>query len=205
MSADAGEKMSAQEAIERAFARHTSVVGEVAYYWNLLHERLGVLFSIAAAINNQVGMAVWYSVQSDRGQRGMLLAALRANKEDVWEIRPKAKAEIKWLTDYVSGTLAERRNDALHAPCELGVGIFEDRDGNLSQAIEVGPAYFLGNPRASKLSQKNLHKEFTWYAETARALALYADAMVTALTVIEATWPERPRLPSLRQSHSRKA
>ncbi|WP_426011468.1 hypothetical protein [Caulobacter sp. DWR2-3-1b2] len=205
MSSGAGDKMSAQEAIDRAFAMHTSVVGEVAYHWNLLHERLGVLFSIAAAINNQVGMAVWYSVQSDRGQREMLLAALRANKEDTWEIRPKAKVEIKWLTDYVSGTLADRRNDALHAPCELGVGIFQDKDGNLLHSIEVGPAYFLGNPRASKLSQKNLYKEFTWYAETAQALAHYADAMVKALTVIEAPWPERPRLPSLGQSRSQTA
>jgi hypothetical protein len=194
-----------QEAIDRAYRTHVSVVGEVAYHWNLLHEQLGVLFSIAAAINNKIGMAVWYSVQSDRGQREMLLAALRANDEEVWNIRLKAKAEIEWLTNSVSRALADRRNDAIHAPCEVAMGVYQDKGGNLSYRIEVGSSYFLGNPRASRLRAKDLSEEFAWYVATAQTLSRYAAAMVTALTTIEAPWPERPRLPSLGQSGSHTA
>jgi hypothetical protein len=39
------------------------------------------------------------------------------------------------------------------------------------------PLYFLGNPRATKLQDKDLLKEFAWYRSQANALAHFAEAM----------------------------
>lgn len=189
---------------QAAYERHVTAVGEVAYHWNLLHERLGELFQLIAGTTRDVGMGIWYSTSNDRAQREMLLAALRNVSDEHLRHAAKAREDVKWLTDYVNRSLADRRNDAIHAPFEAGMGIFERADGKHTLRFEIGPAYYLGNPRASKLKEKvDLVPEFEWYAETAQTLTRYAQALLNALMADDAPWPEKPRLPSLRQSPTR--
>ena len=189
---------------QAAYELHVTAVGEVAFHWNLLHERLGELFGLIVGTTRAIGMAVWYSIQSDRGQREMLLAALRAIEPERLEKFPKAAADMKWLANYVTETLADRRNAAIHAPCEAQMGVFERRDGSLTTAFEIGPSWYLGNPRANKLKGFELIPEFEWYASTAQTLTKFAEGMVGALSFDVQPWPERPRLPSINRSHSHK-
>jgi hypothetical protein len=46
-----------------------------------------------------------------------------------------------------------------------------------TRTLQSMPLYFLGNPRATKLQDKDLLKEFAWYRSQANALAHFAEAM----------------------------
>jgi hypothetical protein len=191
---------------QKAYERHVTAVGEVAFHWNLLHERLGEMFCLIVGTTRSIGMGVWYSTTNDRAQREMLLAALSNVDPDWMKRAPSARPDIEWLVNYINGTLSERRNNAVHAPCEAGVGVYEAQDGQLVTRFEIGPSWYLGNPRAKKLREKpDLVPEFEWYAETAQTLSRYAQSMVSALTTAGSSWPEKPRLPSLRLSPIHKA
>jgi len=198
----------AHTAWQAAYERHVAAVGEVVFHWNLLHERLGELFGIAADTSPHVGMAIWYALQSDVAQREILLAALRASETDEarWKLRPQAPGDIRWVLKHINEKLRDQRNDAIHAPCEEALAIFERPDGSKFPAFEVGPSFYLGNPRATKLSQKDLVPEFLWYAETGQVLTRFCTEMLAALKFGgSAPWPDKPTLPQLRPSQNRRA
>jgi hypothetical protein len=188
------------EAVDTAFEEYQLAVGKVAHAWNVLHESLGVLFvTVSAAdmfrawVEPRVALAIWYAAKSDRIQRDMLRAAVNANPGR-WEKVPKALDDLKWLLDRCD-ELAERRNDAVHAPCSIYIG------GN--HPPEMGPAYFAAqNPRAKSLSTKNLMGkqllvEFDWCERYAQTLCEFIRRLGNSIgNPNRYPWPDRPSKPT---------
>lgn len=177
-------------------------VGQVAFHWNDLHEALGLVFVQLVGTSRKVGLGIWYATQSDRAQRDMLSAALRGREGDdpPWTPHARASADIGWVINEIKTHLAERRNNAIHAPAEMHLIVGEaEKKVLLSDAFEIGPSYYYGNPRATKLKGKALIEEFDWYSATALTLAQFTRDMTAALSTPDVPWPKRPRLPSLGQ------
>ena len=96
----------------------------------------------------------------------MLKAALgaRAADDEEWVSKyPKAVKDIRWLLEKANG-VAEKRNDAIHAPCSLGI---------VGHELEIIPIDFYGNPRAKNLRGKDILSEFAWYEKGADILRLF--------------------------------
>jgi hypothetical protein len=179
-------RMPTEEERETAFAAYALAVGRVAYAWNFLHGALGQLFVLVNGAERQIALAVWYSTESDRGQRRMLQAAAEASTDDRWPIAVKAKGDIEWMVKETN-KLAEHRNTAVHAAAALHVGV----DG-----VEMGPNFWNGSPRAARLLGKKLLAEFEWCEQCVREMTWFVNKAETALAFPETyPWPERPDLP----------
>lgn len=188
------------EAGEKPFAQYVAAVGEVAFHWNALLEALGSIFCLVTATPRSVGFGIWYALKSDLAQMDILRAALRGRDglHPAWTDRGNAHADIEWVINEIRGRLSERRNDAIHAPAALTAPIWMDTKGEISVGeVEIGPSFFHGHPRATRLKGKALIEEITWYAATAKVLANFASEMDGALRLADEPWPERPRLPNL--------
>jgi hypothetical protein len=177
---------------------YITALGKVAHAWNHLQEELGKLFCEITELSYAMGTAVWHSSKSDRAQRDMLEAALfvRASDEEWAENFPKAVDDIRWLLHRTNG-VADQRNDAIHAPCSLGI------DGH---ELEIMPIVFFGNPRAKKLRGKDIMSEFAWYEKSADTLKAFTREIESALMEPRAPypWPEKPQMPTLEQFRRRK-
>ncbi|HLG85991.1 MAG TPA: hypothetical protein VKZ79_02220 [Alphaproteobacteria bacterium] len=182
------------EELRAAYAEYIAAVGAVAHVWNYLHEQLGQLFSLVMGGDYNRTLAVWYAIPDDRQQRKLLRAALEASAKDRWKPRlPKARRHLFWLLQETDD-LADRRNDAIHAPCSIYVG--EDGHG-------MGPAFFNGNPRARKLKGRNIVQEFTWCSARAEQLSQFAERARSALISEDFAWPSRPAPPECGDRTSR--
>jgi hypothetical protein len=188
-----GRKAITQRARQRIFRPYEQAIGHVSVEWNRLQEHLGIIFARMFLTVSIVPRAIWHSTQSDRAQREMLRAALDAAAVEHLFGRNQAVEDIKWLLNEAH-KLAERRNNALHAPYVI---IADD------QGTRFAPMDFSGNPRAAKLVKKDLLIEFAWYADCARVLSDYAFAVQYALALPHQPWPGRPALPVLQQKKSR--
>src|SRR4051812_1242982 len=172
------------EVIQARFSEYALALGKVAHAWNVLHESLGKLFGLVAKIDEHTAFGIWYSTPSDRGQRQMLKAALlTSNFLDNY--KKGAKADVEWLINKTD-SLADMRNDAIHAPCGLLMA---------NRQFEITASYFNGNPRATKLKGKVILKEFAYYEAYADVLTYFAKHIENAITVHK-KWPARPNLPS---------
>ena len=173
-----------------AFEAYTLAVGKVSYAWNYLHEKLGQLFVVVNGAEREVALAIWYSTDSDRTQRNMLKAANAGSSKNRWPLAPQAKDEIAWLLDRAE-SLADARNNAVHAPATLLVGPWSE--GN----AVMGAAFMAGHARAKKLVGKDLLAEFAWCERYAEALTMFTQKVQTAICFAERyPWPERPSLPT---------
>ncbi|MDP3175252.1 MAG: hypothetical protein Q8M88_12545 [Phenylobacterium sp.] len=189
--------------MEQAYSDYVTAVGQVAYHWNALYEQLGLLFVEVTGTRRKVALGIWYAVQNDRLQGTLLLSALRGREgeDPPWTRHAQADADIAWLVAEVQNSLSDRRNNAIHAPAELHFVVNEARDKRLVPGpIEIGPSFYYGNPRATRLRGKDLIKELEWYAAMAQAYCRFAEAMVGALSTAGSTWPKRPKVPSLGQN-----
>ena len=65
-----------EEEVTAAFERYTTAVGKVAHSWNYLHEKLGQLFVVVLGAERALAMSAWYSIDSDRLQRKILMAII---------------------------------------------------------------------------------------------------------------------------------
>jgi hypothetical protein len=176
------------EQTKGAFEAYTLALGKVAHAWNYLHEQLGQLFIVVSGAEGQIALAIWYSTNSDRTQREMLRAAVAATGADRWKALPKAQEHLKWLLNHAD-TLAEERNNAIHAPAALYI----------SESPEMGPSFFYGNPRAQKLMGKKLLIEFDWCERYAETLSQFAQKIATAIAFpADYPWPEKPSVPTRR-------
>lgn len=171
--------------LDAAFAPYITAAGQVVHHWNRLQERLGKLFA-AITGTGKVAFAVWYTPHSDRVQRDMLTAAINEILDDEWKrYSPIAKADILALMSEAN-SLADRRNDAIHAPAALAI------DKRRLVAISV---YFQGNPRALKLKDKDLVAELGNCAERASQLSEYAEKLESAINFHKHyAWPDIPPL-----------
>jgi len=170
-----------------------AALGKVAHAWNHLHEELGKVFCAVTNADLSLGMAIWHSLKSDRSQREILKGALAsaAQSEDWNREHPGAADGILDLLKEVD-KLADRRNNAIHAPCDVIPG------GD----FQIVPITFFGNDKAERLRGKDILKEFDWYQRTANLLRRYAWDSRLALDARMMTWPDKPKLPSVGQDYS---
>ncbi len=186
-----------EKMMDRTFAPFAMEIGKLTRSWNMLQENLGEIFArIVNDANRNIPLAVWYSTQNDRAQREMLRRAYASFGAINSRRHPRAKKDIKWLLDRCD-SLADQRNDALHAPLVLAAS-------EANKTIEVVPSYFLGNPRALKLNNKNILEELRWYRESAETLRQYALSIWFYLGRDDKSWPEKPLMPTLGQIHPRR-
>jgi hypothetical protein len=184
-----------REEMRVAFDLYTAAVGRVAYAWNYLHEKLGGLFARVVGgyeydVQRNVALAVWYSSYSDRSQRQMLEAAIKAASGDpVWAQLPRnARDDLIWLIERAN-RLGDKRDEAIHAPCSL----FVDHEGSAMAANILS-----GHRRARSLTGKELLIEFDWLERYIEALSRFTYGAWLAMSVGNPTWPEKPSAPDRR-------
>jgi len=165
-----------------------TALGRVVIAWNDLHDSMGWIFSRLVGVDSNLGFPIWNSVIADRGQREMLRAA--AWSSPVLDNRAECAEDIDWLCKQTDG-LSGKRNDAIHAPYKP----IYDAEGK----GEVRPFYYLGNPRAIALSDKDLMEQLVWFYLSFECLHRYAEEINTALLAKDLPWPERPQMPTLGQ------
>ncbi|MGX1199324.1 hypothetical protein [Parvibaculum sp. MBR-TMA-1.3b-4.2] len=180
-----------KEEIEATYNEYVNALGRVAHSWNNLQEQLAFLFACVTGMDNSVAYAIWYSTNNDRAQREMLRAAVNA-KSEYWEHPEYVGEGLTWLINKAN-SLADQRNDAIHAPCSMAAGY----DG-----LEIAPFYFYGNPRAMKLKDKDVVRHFKWYEAYADTLSEYAKEVSIFMDGRPGSWPEKPTMPSLGQKNS---
>jgi hypothetical protein len=181
--------------IKKKMIPYVMALGKVAHAWNYLQESLGQMFSTVTGLEERTGEAIWHSTANDRAQREMLRAAVRVS----WDPKlttelPKAKEDIKWLLDKAN-SVAEQRNNAIHAPMSVAIGQNE---------IELFPVVYHGNPRAHKLIGKDILTEFEWYEKSAETLTRFARHVRAAIIDSGVSWPDRPQMPALQQKTTQK-
>jgi hypothetical protein len=187
-----------EKQMQKGFKPYATELGMLVYSWNRLQKALGDLFCLVCGDGNRdIPRAAWNAVTNDRLQRQMLLAAALASKS----IPTKGKEEVKWIVDRAE-EFEDRRNNAIHTP-------FEFSTGPEMKGFVLGPAWYSGHPRAIKMRGKDLFDEFRWYGETATVLARYARDLFWPLLTNDRpmhpnTWPQRPQLPRLGRSATRK-
>ncbi len=168
------------------------LVGKCVYEWNQLHESMGLLLSRIVAPNEPWSkplLAMWNSLQSDRAQREMLLAASNATfpKKAERKTSPCPREDIAWLVNKTNH-LSDDRNNIVHAP----LTVLSQAEGKIVN--KVVPNTFFDNPRASKLSQHDLEARLTWVTTTSRALTFYARRLDWGLASGLQSWPAKPQL-----------
>jgi hypothetical protein len=180
------------EELTEAFESYATAVGRVAYAWNYLHEKLGSLFVTVTGLEagRHIALAIWYSPASDRSQREMLTAAIKASPETRWLPRlPTARADLIWLMKEAD-RLAGRRNDAVHAPCAMSINPSED------VRAEMSAAFYSGHDRAKNLIGKDLIVEFDWLERSAETLSRFTISATNALGTVNFPWPDKPEMPN---------
>jgi len=176
---------------------YVRAVGEVVLAWNAMHDLLAELFWVVTGIpNGKIPLDIWHSIKNDWSQRDILRATTNAAFAGESGEHRRIREEIKWLLDRIN-SLAEQRNNAIHAPL---IFVRQSTDPSVGTII---PATFFGNPRAKNLVGKDLLKEFNWYRQMAVVLGSHALRLKFYLRKVEgAPWPDRPLLPSLGQKNA---
>jgi hypothetical protein len=173
------------DVLNDAFAPYITAAGAVVNAWNKLQEQLNKVFIAITGMPRDMASAIWHSARCDGLQRQMLSAAIAATPDDRWSGRlSSARDDLRALIR-VANKLAEDRNDAVHAPVSLAID-----NGRL---IPI-PAYFHGNPRATRLKGEDILSEFERCRETANILREFSEKIETALNFPSYAWPERPAL-----------
>jgi hypothetical protein len=137
-----------------------------------------------------IAQAIWYSSDSDRMQINMLREAIDATPKTRWEPRlPAAHKDLRWLAERAFN-LADKRNNAVHAPCIVQFG----KNG----AVVVSDP-FSGHARAKRLMGATLEDEFEYCIERAMHLEAFTRAAIICLRDEHGAWPDRPLLPEKKQ------
>jgi hypothetical protein len=181
------------DAVNAALNPYFIALGRVAHSWNHLHEELGKLFCSVTGLELHHGMTIWHTLKSDRSQRDILRGAITARcQESDWVAkRPKAAAAIMDLLNEVN-SLADRRNNAIHAPCSVAL------HGNRKD-FEIVPVTFFGNDKATRLIGKDIIEEFRWYEGCANTLKKYTTTCRLAVDAGLSSL-EKPQMPTLGQA-----
>lgn len=180
--------------LEKLFEPYGVELGKLVYAWNLLQGSLCEVFSILAP-PARVAEAVWHSTQNDRTQREMLRSAAKAihGTRHVANL-PKMQEDVVWLVNRAN-SLADQRNDAIHAPLSFTI---------TPEEIRLEPPIVGGNPRAAKLKGKDLLNEFRLCRERADVLTCFARNLSYAIQRgPRQPWPKRPSLPNPEQKRTR--
>jgi hypothetical protein len=183
---------------EKAFREHAIEIGHLARSWNRLHDNLGEIFSqIVSPQYPFVSLRIWHSIMSDRTQREMLKIAYQTKGALDTKRFPQAEDSLKWLIGEAQ-KLADRRNDAIHAPFRVGIQVFNDFK------IIVEPDTGHENPRAKKLEGKDVLSELKFYRASSDTLLEYSTAISRSF-FLDAPWPQKPTMPTLSPCRNHKA
>jgi hypothetical protein len=150
-------------------------------------EELSTLFGkLFTRADWPLALSTWHALDSDRSQRRMLLRA-KLKLDD------PLLAEIKWLVDN-SDYIADQRNIGIHMPLMK----YTELDGT----FRILPLAMFGNPKAVKMTGRDLVKEYAHYERQIRKMFSYAAALSFALTPKHRrrgrpVLPERPKLTAL--------
>jgi hypothetical protein len=171
--------------LAKRFRPYAIELGYLVYSWNRLQEILGRLFGdIAQISDDKISLAIWYSLASDRSQRSMLRAALGATTAPSKFISGSRSEDITWILNQCE-KIGDLRNDAIHSP------MISETD---NRGTRFRSAYAAGNPRALKLKEKNLIREFEWCSAASDALSIFALDIHHNLRGRIHDWPKRPTL-----------
>jgi hypothetical protein len=167
-------------------AKHARQTGAAISAWNLLQDTLGRIFAeIVDPANQKLALAIWYSQESDRAQRKMLKAAVKARYGEA----SKIWSEIKYLCTEAD-TIAEHRNNVVH------VGYSVDLDITLTK-VGIKPRGLGVYRRADAMENKDVLLALEALEKSCKDLFQFA-AMLTPMIFYpeqEHTWPDRPELP----------
>jgi hypothetical protein len=179
---------------KRKFDAFALNLGTLVYSWNRLHEMLCLLFCAIAGYESEVTvpLAMWHSIRDDRTQRDLLLDTAKAAMPNKYP--PPMLKDIEWLIERTNA-LSDTRNNAIHSPFRF---VTDDLGS------EVKSSQLFGNPRASKLKDKDLLAEFSWHGAAADTLGSFAEKVYRSLRDRKRPWPERPQLPKRDQFQRRK-
>jgi hypothetical protein len=175
----------------RDINKYAKEIGSIAILWNQLHDDLAnILGQLLPSPNplDQLAQSIWYSTSSDYSQRQMLRAATSAHRG----LDKDTKEKIIWLLNKIDNFLADKRNDAMHAP------LITTSAHDSKSWLLIANAFWTQSPRAKKMDGKDLLKEFRWYADYTSALAMHAKAIERAL-IQSKPLPDKPALPNLGQ------
>ena len=178
-------KPLSRAAIRKHLKPYAAEIGQASLAWNYLHENLRVLFWFVLG-QSGVPIAIWEKLSNDRLQRDILNTAVKAG---AFEKKDKRLTDdVLWLLKK-TGKLADRRNNAVHAPLTT-------LTGTISGITTVEPIHWFGNKRAKGLVGKDIVWEIEWCAEWAHSLSVFASALFLCMNPSDRPWPERPSPPS---------
>jgi len=189
------EEFPTQELVGEAFDLYTAAVGRVVTAWNSLHDRLESLFWKIIETDPGMALAIWRSSFSDRSQRQMLEAAIKASvRHPAWKQLPgDAKDDLLWLLKRCNH-LGDKRDDVIHLP-----GIAYQITGSNIDVVANDPYH----RRGKTLFGKELLVEFDWLERYIIDLSAFAYSAFGAIAAVMldqhgSAWPERPRAPDRR-------
>src|SRR5882672_5246490 len=106
------------ELTHKSLHPYVTAIGQASVAWNALQEELGGLFAMIVGIeaggDKGITSTIWHTIDNDRTQRKLLLAASQ-RIHAFGKITDTAFEEIKWLK-VEADKLSDARNDAIHSP-----------------------------------------------------------------------------------------
>jgi hypothetical protein len=178
---------------EKFLGPHAAEIGQIVIAWNSLQILMGSIFAaIMQEADQDLALAAWNSLESDRAQREMLRAvALKKFGEDSVEYQ-----HISWMLTRANNSVSDIRNDTIHTPLTV---LFDE-------GAKVIPDADSGNQRAVALSGSALIKVFRLYRANIKKLYYYTLNILIALEKPKrrswlCSWPDKPLLqrPALSQ------
>jgi hypothetical protein len=182
VSPDRIMKFPGERSRKKMLRPHLALIGEIAYSWNVMHERLADVFWIVAGIQDgRIAHSIWHSSASDLAQRKMLSAALFIRFDE----HSAEYKVVSWLLTEIN-KISINRNSAIHAPLAI-VGGFT--------WFDVLPKPDSKSPHAQRLEGKKLLNEFTLYRDRINALREFTYSVYIGLT-----FPDNFPLPQIPRS-----
>ena len=184
---------------EEYFAPYAAAIGQLLLAWNDLHERLGTLFATLLG-EDSIGrsLILWHSVRNDIGKRRLLRATLGTLSEEERSKRPQLVEEAEWILDRAD-KLEGMRDDSAHTPLLFTTLDFLSTPDVLSvpDILEsrVTPHAGFHNPRALRMTEKDLLIEYEYARGRMTTLRDYVIAIDAAWSNAPLPWPGRPHLP----------
>jgi hypothetical protein len=183
-------------AVKQHLQPYAIEIGELSLAWNRLHDHFGQIFWAALGPDKgSVAFAIWNRLANDRTQRDILKVAVEAGGILQGSDGRRGTDDTLWLIKEAN-TLAELRNNAIHAPMTTLTNV-------ATGITRVAPQDFYGNPRAKRLAAKpELLGELAWYRACAECLDEFSVSLSTCIAFPAANWPwpDRPKLPARGQA-----
>lgn len=165
--------------------KHARHVGEIAWAWNSLYDRLFMIFwTLSKTEDHSIAHTLWHTIQNDGTQRQMMLSLATV----VLPKKSRMLAQLKWLKECVED-LAPLRNDAVHTPinfASLGDG----------RSVEVPAAQSARRQAVERQRVRSIAELWRSVRDDLYVLALYAQAIALRLNHPDrfGPLPHRPRL-----------